>query len=88
MAGSSRQDTEPEIARLLVACGRQDRLAFRCLYALASSQLLAWRVRMLKNRAFAEDALQDVDVQVWRRAAQFERGRDSSWAWLIAIARS
>ena len=87
MAGSSGQDTEPEVAGLLVACARRDQQAFRRLYELTSSQLLACLVRMLRNRALAEDALQDVYIQVWRRASQFERGRGSSWAWLIAIAR-
>lgn len=87
MAESTGQDTEPEVAGLLAACARQDRPAFQRLYELTSSQLLACLVRILRNRALAEDALQDVFVQVWRRAAQFERGRGSSWAWLIAIAR-
>ena len=87
MAELAGQDTEPEVAGLLAACARQDRQAFQRLYELTSSQLLACLVRILRNRALAEDALQDVYVQVWRRATQFERGRGSSWAWLIAIAR-
>lgn len=80
-------DTEPEVARLLADCAREDRRAFQRLYELTSPQLLACLIRMLRNRALAEDALQDVFVQVWRRAAQFQRDRGSSWAWLIAIAR-
>ncbi len=87
MVESPGHDTEPEVAGLLAACGRQDRQAFRRLYELTSSRLFASLVRILSNRALAEDALQEVYVQVWRRAAQFERGRGSSWAWLIAIAR-
>jgi RNA polymerase sigma-70 factor (ECF subfamily) len=87
MAESTGLDTEPEVAGLLAACARQDRQAFQRLYELTSPQLLACLIRMLRNRALAEDALQDVFVQVWQRAAQFQRGRGSSWAWLIAIAR-
>lgn len=87
MAESTGQDMEPEVAGLLAACARQDRQAFQRLYQLTSPQLLACLVRMLRNRALAEDALQDVFVQVWRRAGQFDSGRGSSWAWLIAIAR-
>lgn len=87
MVESAGHDSEPEVARLLVACARQDRQAFQQLYGLASPQLLACLMRILRNRALAEDALQDVFVQVWRRAAQFQHGRGSSWAWLIAIAR-
>jgi RNA polymerase sigma-70 factor (ECF subfamily) len=87
MAVSAGLDTEPEVARLLAACARQDRRAFQQLYELTSPQLLACLIRLLRNRALAEDALQDVFIQVWSRAAQFQRDRGSSWAWLIAIAR-
>jgi len=87
MAESAGLDSEPEVARLLAACARQDRQAFQRLYEMTSPQLLACLIRLLRNRALAEDALQDVFIQVWRRAAQFQRDRGSSWAWLIAIAR-
>jgi len=87
MLQSPGLDTEPEVARLLVACARQDRRAFQRLYELTAPQLLACLIRLLRNRALAEDALQDVFVQVWRRAAQFQGERGSSWGWLIAIAR-
>lgn len=80
-------DSELEIARLLAACARQDRAAFQRVYELTSPQLLGVLMRILKSRALAEDALQDVFVQVWRRAAEFQGERGSSWAWLIAIAR-
>ena len=87
MADSAGAATEPEIARLLAACARQDRQAFQRLYEMSSPQLFGCLVRMLRNRALAEEALQEVFVQVWRRAAEFQRDRGSSWAWLIAITR-
>ncbi len=87
MAEPVNAASEPEIARLLAACARQDHPAFQRLYELASPQLLGCLLRILKSRALAEDALQDVFIQVWRRAAEFQRERGSSWAWLIAIAR-
>lgn len=87
MAQFAGIDTEPEVSRLLAACARQDRNAFQRLYELTSPRLLASLVRLLSNRAAAEDALQDVYVQVWRRAPQYSSDRGSSWGWLIAIAR-
>jgi RNA polymerase sigma-70 factor (ECF subfamily) len=87
MAESAGAGSEPEIARLLAACARQDRQAFQSLYERTAPRLLACLMRILRNRAQAEDALQDVFVQIWNRARQFEAGRGSSWAWLIAIAR-
>lgn len=87
MVESPGQDTDAEVAGLLAACARQDRQAFKRFYELTSSRLLACLLRILGNRALAEDALQEVYVQIWQRATQFEPGRGSSWAWLIAIAR-
>jgi RNA polymerase sigma-70 factor (ECF subfamily) len=87
MAQSAGTESEPEIARLLADCARKDRQAFQRLYERTAPQLLACLIRILRNRALAEDALQDVFVQVWGRAGQFEDGRGSAWAWLIAIAR-
>jgi RNA polymerase sigma-70 factor (ECF subfamily) len=87
MAESTVPGSESELARLLAASARQDRQAFQQLYEISSPQLLGCLIRVLRNRALAEEALQDVFIQVWRRAAEYRRDRGSSWAWLIAIAR-
>jgi RNA polymerase sigma-70 factor, ECF subfamily len=87
MAPDTERAADGEVAGLLAACARQDRQAFQRLYERAAPQLLACLMRILRNRALAEDALQDVFVQVWGRAGQFDSGRGSAWAWLISIAR-
>ena len=87
MAEITGPDSEAEIARLLAACAGRDRRAFQRLYELTSAQLLACLVRILRNRALAEDALQEAFIQVWRRAGEFQRERGAAWAWLVAIAR-
>ena len=87
MAAETERAAESEVAGLLAACARQDRQAFQRLYERTAPQLLACLIRILRSRALAEDALQDVFVQVWGRAGQYESGRGSAWAWLIAIAR-
>jgi RNA polymerase sigma-70 factor, ECF subfamily len=87
MAAETARAGDDEVAGLLAGCARQDRQAFQRLYERTSSQLLATLIRVLRNRTLAEDALQDVFVQVWGRAGQYERGRGSAWAWMIAIAR-
>lgn len=87
MATTAQPVTESEIAGLLSRCARQDRQAFQFLYERTAPQLLGCLIRILRDRPRAEDALQDVFVQVWNRAGQFESGRGSAWAWLTAIAR-
>ena len=87
MGTETDRSTDGEVAGLLAACARQDRDAFQRLYAQTAPQLLACLIGILRQRALAEDALQDVFVQVWKRAGQYEAGRGSAWGWLVAIAR-
>ena len=68
------------MAALLAACAQHDRKAFQRLYEWTAPQLLATLMRILRQRALAEDALQDVFVQVWKRAGQYEPGRGSAGA--------
>lgn len=87
MGTETGRSTDGEVAGLLAACARQDRDAFQRLYAQTAPQLLACLVGILRHRPLAEDALQDVFVQVWKRAGQYDAGRGSAWGWLVAIAR-
>jgi RNA polymerase sigma-70 factor (ECF subfamily) len=83
----SANSTDQELARLIHACAARDRQALRHLYDLMAAQMLAGMLRILKRRALAEEALQDVFVSIWQRAAQFESGRGAARIWLLAIAR-
>ena len=87
MPPETDRSTDSEVAGLLARCARRDAQAFQHLYEQTAPQLLACLIRILRQRALAEDALQDVFVQVWNRAGQFEPGRGSAWGWLVAIAR-
>lgn len=87
MPPDSDRSADSEVARLLAGCARQDREAFQRLYERTAPQLLACLIRILRQRTLAEDALQDVYVQVWNRAGQYEQGRGSAWGWLTATAR-
>src|ERR1700684_260980 len=78
---------EQELARLIQACAARDRQALRQLYELMAPQMLAGMLRILKRRALAEEALQDVFVSIWQRATQFESGRGPARIWMLAIAR-
>jgi RNA polymerase sigma-70 factor (ECF subfamily) len=80
--------SEAELERLIAACAARDSHALRRLYDAVAPQLLACMVRILKRRALAEEALQDVFVSVWQRAAQFEKQRGRPRAWLVSIARN
>lgn len=78
---------DAELERLIAACAQRDSTALRGLYTLTSPKLFGCMVRILKRRALAEEALQDVFVGIWQRAAQYDASRGRPWAWLISIAR-
>lgn len=45
-------------------------------------------VRILNSREEAEDVLQEVFLQVWRRAADFDEERGRPFTWLVTLTRS
>ncbi|SMO78986.1 RNA polymerase sigma-70 factor, ECF subfamily [Thalassovita litoralis] len=65
-----------------------DREAFSLLYDATSSKLFGVCLRVLNNRAEAEDALQDVFVKVWNKADRYKAGGYSPMTWLITLARN
>lgn len=73
---------------LLVDVARGSRAAFERLYQDTSSRLFGICLRVLPDRAEAEDVLQEVYVSVWNKAAQFDPGRAGAMAWLSMMARN
>ena len=53
---------------MLARCGLGDRAAFAALYQATSAHLFAVVLRINRDRAQAEDVLQEVYVKVWRAA--------------------
>ena len=80
--------SDDPIADLLTRIATQDRAAFKAIYSAASSKLMGVLLRILGNRAEAEDALQEVFTRVWLRAARFDAVKGRGMTWLIAIARN
>jgi RNA polymerase sigma-70 factor (ECF subfamily) len=84
---SGENVADPAAALLLdVAIG--DRDAFERLYRLASPRLFAICLRVLSDRAEAEDVLQDVFATIWHKAEQFDPMRAGAMAWMSMIARN
>ncbi len=61
---------------------------FSNLYALYASIVLALLMKMLGSRSEAEEILQEVFVELWRRAPQYDSSRGSVVAWVVTVARS
>lgn len=75
-------------AELLRAIARGDEESLATLYDRYRTILFGLLIRILNNRAEAEDVLQEVFVQVWQRARDFDENRGKGFTWLVTLARS
>lgn len=73
---------------LLKAIAAQDEGALAQLYDRYRAILFGLLMRILNNREEAEDVLQELFLQVWRRAADFDENRGRPFTWLVTMARS
>jgi RNA polymerase sigma-70 factor (ECF subfamily) len=80
--------TAEDISKLLARVALRDRRAFDALYEHTSAKLFGVALRLLKDRAEAEDALQEIYIKVWQRAETYALSRASAISWLVAIARN
>lgn len=83
---SSVHNTET-LNALLALVAAHDRKAFAALYQATSLKLFGIVLRILKQRALAEDVLQEVYVKIWERAGDFTPARGSPITWMASIAR-
>ncbi len=77
-----------EISQLLARAGLGDKAAFARLYERTSGHLFAVVLRIQRDRAQAEDLLQEIYVSVWKAAAGFDAARSQPLTWLTSIARN
>jgi len=73
---------------LLTLIAKGDRRAFGHLYDRSSQVLFTLSLRMLGDREEAEDLLQEVYTEVWRKSVRYDARRGSAMAWLITLTRS
>jgi RNA polymerase sigma-70 factor, ECF subfamily len=83
-----RDMTPNDITKLIVRTSLKDRGAFDLLYRHTSAKLFGVCLRVLKDRAEAEEALQEVYVKIWTKADRFAVSDLSPISWLVAIARN
>jgi RNA polymerase sigma-70 factor (ECF subfamily) len=76
----------PEALLARMAAG--DRGAFKQLYDETAPRLFAVALRILRDNAAAEDAVQEAYLRIWRKAAGFDPKRGAALAWMGVIARN
>ena len=73
---------------LIDRVAQRDEAALKALYDLTSSKLYGLSMRVVRKAEWAEDALQETFLQIWRSAADYRASLSPPMAWLGLIVRS
>lgn len=74
--------------RLLALVGAGDRTAFTVLYDRFAPRMFGLLVKLLRNRDHAEDVLQVVSLDIWRRADRYDPALGTAATWLLMVTRA
>lgn len=80
--------TRAEIEDMIARVGLGDRMAFSTLYNATSAKLFGVCLRILNNRAEAEEALQEAFVRIWQKSSSYAVNGYSPMTWLITLTRN
>jgi RNA polymerase sigma-70 factor (ECF subfamily) len=73
-------------AALLKRSARGDQAAFADLYDATSARVHGLVLRVVRDRAQAEEVTQEVFLEIWRTASRYDADRGSALSWLMTIA--
>ena len=88
MRSEQPHDYDVELLKAVAVRDEAAEAALGQLYDRYRLILFGVLIRILNNREEAEDVLQEVFLQVWRRAADFDANRGRPFTWLVTLARS
>jgi RNA polymerase sigma-70 factor (ECF subfamily) len=73
---------------LMESIVRKDADAFSILYDRHAAKLFGLAIQIVKDRALAEDILQDIFLSLWKNAGQFDPGKGNPLTWLMVLCRN
>ncbi|MFW0784029.1 ECF RNA polymerase sigma factor SigK [Gordonia sp. CPCC 206044] len=74
------------LTALLADSASGDRGAFAHLYDLTSARIYGLAVRVVRDRHYAEEVVQEAYLQFWENAGEYHPGRGSVISWMMTIA--
>ncbi|MGM0769059.1 MAG: sigma-70 family RNA polymerase sigma factor [Pseudomonadota bacterium] len=86
--GETLPVTSQELSELIRKVVQRDRAAFARLYEATAPKLLGAVLRILRDRAWADEVIQEAYIKIWQKADQFDAGRASAITWMASIARN
>jgi RNA polymerase sigma-70 factor (ECF subfamily) len=88
MVQSSTPEAREALKSAMARLADGDQSALQEIYNATSAKLFGICLRILGDRKEAEDALQDVYVNLWQRADRYDPLRASPISWLATFARN
>src|SRR5688572_7840201 len=85
-SASSASSSAADAAAVLGLAARGHERAFARLYDATSSRLFGLVLRVLRDRAQAEEVTQEAFLEIWRSCARFDPGQGSALSWMMTIA--
>lgn len=85
---SDNSTAAPGDEALMALVAQGDRAAFAALFQRHAGRVKGFLVRSGFSVSEADEAVQEVMLSVWRRAASFDPARAGALTWIYAIARN
>ena len=82
------ESPDSQLIALLDRVALADESALKELYALTSSKLYGVAVRVVTNREWAEDVLQEAYLNIWKIAGDYKATLSPPMAWMGLLVRS
>ncbi len=82
------ESPDSHLIALLNRVALADESALKELYALTSSKLYGVAVRVVTNREWAEDVLQEAFLNIWKIAGTYQASLSPPMAWMGLLVRS
>jgi RNA polymerase sigma-70 factor (ECF subfamily) len=87
MADTQANKRAEDVA-LLAQVEQGNQQAMSSLFDRYSGIVYSVALRVLKDTGQAEDVMQDIFIQIWKKPGAFVSGRGSLGAWLVVVARN
>ena len=85
---SSAASQDAVLMVLIDRVGHHDEAALRQLYDISAPRMLGVAMRIVRQREWAEDALQESFLTIWRIAGDYREALSPPLAWMGLIVRS
>ncbi|MDI1262354.1 MAG: sigma-70 family RNA polymerase sigma factor [bacterium] len=84
---AEQQDRKRMLLELIEDVAEGNKSAFARLYGLTHGKLLGVALRILRDRALAEDVLQETYIKIWHHAASYDPKIAAPMTWMATIIR-